>query len=38
LSIINIERGLANEILPKEILNSFTSIDRKLLLTLLIII
>ncbi|CAI6352180.1 unnamed protein product [Macrosiphum euphorbiae] len=34
LSIINIERDLANDIEPEKILNTFASIDRKLCLTL----
>lgn len=32
LSIINIERDLANKIVPEEMLNTVVSIDRKLFL------
>jgi len=34
LSIINIERDLANDIGPEKILNTVASIDRKIYLTL----
>jgi len=34
LSVINIERDLANKIVPGEILNTFAKIDRRLCLTL----
>jgi len=34
LSVINIERDLANKIVPEEILNTFAMIDRRLCLTL----
>lgn len=34
LSTINIERDLANDIVPEEILNTFANIDRKLRLAL----
>lgn len=34
LSVINIERDLANKIVPEEILNTFAKIDRRLCLTL----